>query len=170
MAVERREVGMKGGYGQQGVLATLPTGIYREVIKWEELNWSRTTSTAFQPKINQTITLEPGDYRLHWGYQWNKNTAGNDFLARLTVDGSTSNPATGFDWMRHQQEPKDSGGTSYPAGSNSGTNQSHVASGHADFTIATLGVKTFALHYASANSGNAATIWAARLRIERRIT
>ncbi len=171
MAVERRGVGVFGGYGNpDGVLDALPSGLWREAANAESLPATTTTSTVLQNKVTMSPVLEPGDYRLHWSYNWNHNANTNDIVVELTVDGSNVNPATGFEWMREQTESKDSGGGDYPPGSGSGTNQSYPRSGWVDFTVLATSSNAHSIQFASSAAGIISTIWNARLRLERRFT
>ena len=107
--------------------------------------------------INQTATFEPylslttnvpetGNYKISWNYDWSINTTGNDFLARVQVDNTTT-------LMEHQEEIQDSGGGG-PTFDNTGggttatgTNQIHVAAGF-DIINLTAGSHTIDLDFA----------------------
>lgn len=171
MAAERRGVGILNGYGNpEDVLNVLPSGIWREVAKVEDLTATTTTSDVLQTKLTMSPALEPGDYRLHWAYNWNHNANTNDIVVELTVDGSNVNPSTGFEWMREQTESKDSGGPDYPPGSGSGTNQSYPRSGWVDFTVAAASANAHSIQFASSVLGVISAIWNTRLLLEKRMT
>lgn len=136
----------------------------------EDLLASVTTSTTFQSKMTLTTpaTLPAGDYILKWSYGWNHDSAGNDFEARILVDGVINNPVTGFEWMLHKQEPKDSAGGAYPPGSGSGTSQAQLAAGFLLFDSLAAGVHTFELQWRTDAAGVESTIWNARFQFHRR--
>ncbi len=121
---------------------------------------SLSTLTSLSTKLTLvTPSIPAGTYKLEWSYNWNHNNTGNDFVGVIDVDGTPE--------MRHQQEPKDSAGTSYPPGSGSGTNQSHAASGFIELTFATDATHTMLMQWATSTGGTASTIWNARLLFHR---
>lgn len=77
---------------------------------------------------------ETGLYKISWTYTWSVNTTGNDFIAQVQVNNSTT-------IHTHQQEAKDSagGGVTLPntegGNTNSSTNQRYTCSGHDIITV-----------------------------------
>ena len=57
---------------------------------------------SFTPSTVGTLyanSLPAGTYRIGWYYEWSRNTASNDYMARIRLDYTTI--------MEHSQEPKD---------------------------------------------------------------
>jgi len=114
-----------------------------------------TTSDVFLEKTSITTgSLPAGNYRIGWSYQWNHDNAGNDFEARVRLDGTT-------DIMLHKQEPKDSAG----AFSTTGTSQQYQNSGFKHISLS--GVHNIVLDFRTDSNGDESSMWNARIELWR---
>jgi hypothetical protein len=117
----------------------------------QSLGVSTTTSATFQNKLSlTTANLPAGTYRIGWAYGWNHDGTGENFEARLVLDGDTD---VNDLLMFHVQEPADSGGTGVGRYSVCGTDQNHRNSGFRYITFASPGTHTIALDYRTSSAG-----------------
>ena len=86
--------------------------------------------------------MPAGYYRIGYQFEWRRNATGNDFKARLVLDGSTV-------LMELNEEPKD-------------PNSWYLRSGH-DIIQLTAGSHTFSLQYCGENTSATSRIRRARL-------
>lgn len=131
----------------------VPSPFGQNYSEINEFTTSVTTSTTFQNKASLTFNVINGfKYRYGWSYQWNHDSASNDFEARIMVGG--------VEYQRHVQEPKDPAGSSY---NGSGTNQRHMTSGFDYYTATFTGSLTLELEYRTGTGGVKSAIFEARI-------
>ena len=105
---------------------------------------SSTNSTAWQTKNTYTSPTVPvGYYRIGYNFEWRRNSTGNDFEGRVTLDGTTT-------IMEINIESKD-------------TNSWHLVAG-SDIVNLSNSSHTIAIQYAGETTGN--TSYIRRSRIE----
>jgi hypothetical protein len=119
---------------------------------------SVTTSDGFQTKLTLTTsTLVSGTYRIGVSYGWNYDSAADDFESRVLFDG-------GQIGATHNEEPSDSGGTSW---SGTGTDQRHYISRTFYTTVTGSLTHTVTLEYRATVAGTSAGIWDAVIELWR---
>jgi hypothetical protein len=119
---------------------------------------SVTTSDSFQTKLTLTTsTLVSGTYRIGVSYGWNYDSAADDFESRVLFDG-------GQIGATHNEEPSDSGGTSW---SGTGTDQRHYISRTFYTTVTGSLTHTVTLEYRATVAGTSAGIWDAVIELWR---
>lgn len=109
-------------------------------------NDSTTNTNSTTPLNKLTLTtssLPAGNYRVGWYYEWRRNTASNDFRARVQIDNTTT-------VTEHSEESKD-------------VNSWHIESGFVQHTF-TAGSHTVDVDYWGESSGS--TSYIRRVRIE----
>jgi len=130
------------GGGQATIYLEQPFGSW---YGWSQSEAESTTnSTSWQTKViyNTGSTLPAGYYRIGYQFEWLRNTTGNDFKARVILDGSTV-------LMELNTEPKDPNGWT-------------LSSGHSIIQL-TSGNHTFSLQYCGENTSATSRIRRARL-------
>ena len=125
------------------------------------LSNSKTPFTYLSLTANVPVT---GDYKVDWVYLWSLNTASQDFIADLRVNGTTI--------FHHQQEPKDAAGSGVVlpqttgGTQNSGTDQRHPVS-MSEVINLTAGSNTIDIQFYSSNNNNRASIYRGRISINK---
>ncbi len=152
---------------------------------WYKLAKSTPVTTTTQVNWIQklrltTDSIPAGDYRISWKFQWNHDSAGNDFESRLQLDDTTN-------VYFQKQEPKDSrsndslnsssgystpnpgeidvGGGTYQF-STTGAAQRYIFEGFEVVTL-TAGIHTFDIDFRTDNTNNPSSIWDASLEFWR---
>lgn len=113
-----------------------------------------------------TPDLDQGDYFISVEYLWTYDNAGNDFIARTTLNDDVSDRAALI--TAHRQEPADSlgGGSTDEPIATAGSDQWHPYS-YSRFIENMSGVNTFRLQHANTSGDIESTIIRAVMKIER---
>ena len=137
------------GFGSSGVFGTSLHEVEEVLVSTKDL-------ADYSEKIKLiTDPLDAGKYRIGWSYSWNLDSLSHNFLARIVLNDTEI-------LSEHVQEPKDSTGNF----SNTGTDQSHKASGFLFKNLA--GTNEIRLDWGRTGPGGIETsIWDARLELWR---
>ena len=173
VTLDASEVDMTAGYtATSGGAAVAPSdpvetavakldgrGPYYGMTVFESTAIAQNTSATLADKINQSVTLEAGDYMVEVSASYNIDTTTSDFIADVLVDGSSvSSEAPAF-----QLEAKDSAGAG-PTGS--GTDQRDSFSLRYKRTL-TAGLHSFQLQFGPSVGGNTTSMWDAMITVSR---
>jgi hypothetical protein len=122
---------------------------------------SSVSNTSFTKKINFTTDILPiGDYKISWNYQWSYNQNTTSFIARLVLDGDTTDANL---LMDHQEDPY----RGYAYGEASATMQKITAAGFSVNTFNTNTTHSLSLEYKPETAGRTAYIAKARVELHR---
>lgn len=125
----------------------------------ESAEVSTTTSTSWQNKLVISLSdIQDAVYRVSWAYSWNMDDTAEDFEVSIEMHDAVS---TIEELFFHKEEAKDDGG-SFGA---TGTDQRHSISSFAARRMD--GVRTIVIKWRSGKSGKKASIWGAKLEIEK---
>jgi hypothetical protein len=105
-----------------------------------------TTELSVEKLVLDVDVMSDGFYRIGWSYNWNHDSTGYDFLAKIKIDNMII--------MEHRQEPKDSAGRF----GNTGTDQK-IPVGGFDVVKLTKGKKRIILSFGSSKNRYRSSIW-----------
>jgi hypothetical protein len=124
----------------------------------EDLMISTTTSVDWQDKLLMTTgALDLGIYKISCSYQWNMDDESQDFMSTLSLTESGNDVTL----LSHREEPKSKDG----AFGDTGTDQMYAFT--AFVTRQMSGECSLSLRYRSSKKNKAASIWNARIDIQK---
>ena len=143
-------LGSTGAAGPAGATGEAAVGGLAGYEYHEDLTEKSTTSNSYVTYTTMTTSsLDAGDYRIGWVYDWKGSNSNRDFLACIEVDD--------VEISCHREEPSQG---------SEAESQRHVNSGFRKITL-TSGVHTIKLRYARESSPASSTIYEAHLELMR---